>query len=313
MPETEIFKQISENFIEILKDEPNLIENIDSGLVIVGDLHGNIDDLLHIVFTKGLPDENMHYLFLGDYVDRGNNSIETILFLMCFKIIYPEFVHMIRGNHEFIDMCQTYGFYDECIERIPNNEGKNVFDIITATFPYLPLAALIQNSYLAVHGGISSIINSLDDIRNIENRDQLTDYFDNKIVTDLVWGDPKELPDGVLTAESERGAGEVFSKDKAKQFLEDNNLKAIIRAHESCENGFNVALQDPESEQILCLTIFSASNYCNLKNHGAFGDLNKEGYITLTQYYNVPKENKIPDIAVINSSVNKIPIPPYVE
>ena len=203
VPSAETFGYICNRFSEVLSYEQTLIEDIYNNIVIVGDLHGNIDDLLCIIQAKGFPSETQHYLFLGDYVDRGNNSIETILYLMCLKILYPDYVHLIRGNHEFIDICSHYGFYDECIERVPDNEGETVFKYITDTFPYIPLAAVVQDSYLAVHGGISSSINSLDDIRSIK-REEIVDCNQNKIVCDLVWGDPRKLPAGVLTTFSER-------------------------------------------------------------------------------------------------------------
>jgi len=284
LPKLDTIRTICLRAKETLKKENSLLENIEGKVIIVGDLHGNIDDLLHIVYQHGFPERNLKYLFLGDYVDRGENSIETMLYLLCLKIQFPDNVYLIRGNHEFVDMCSYYGFSEECVTRLGMLDGSLAFKEITSVFPYLPLAAVIQNEYFAVHGGISSRINTLDDIRNVD-RFSIIDYHQSGVLTDLVWGDPKKFRnEGILTKPSERGIGEYYSETKTKLFLKTNKLTAIFRAHEVCDEGYNEVFTDSSSHIPFCITVFSASNYCNMNNKGAVLVLFDDGSLSTYQH-----------------------------
>lgn len=282
LPSIEDIELITHEFKECIKDDDTIVANLKCNHVVVGDLHGNFNDLVYIVRKYGQPSRNVRYLFLGDYVDRGTNSIETILYLLCLKILYPDYVTMIRGNHEFTEICSVYGFLDECTQRLGDNEGRLTFDLITSTFPYIPLAAILPNGILCVHGGISSHINHLSDISQI-NRFNITKSSDSVIVTDLVWGDPRNLESGQLTTPSERGLGENYSLDKTNMFLRDNNLTSIIRAHEACEDGYEQSLVDKDGNTV-CLTVFSATNYCSMNNMGAVALVSKDGVISLERF-----------------------------
>ena len=131
-----------------------------------GDIHGQFYDLLELLSTGGsIPDKK--YLFLGDFVDRGYNSIETFLLILCFKVRYPDRVYMIWGNHESRQITQIYGFYDECRRKY---ENSNVWRYCTDLFDFLPLTALIDNRIFAVHGGLSPNATKLADIKYIDRR-----------------------------------------------------------------------------------------------------------------------------------------------
>ncbi|EAX92572.1 serine/threonine protein phosphatase, putative [Trichomonas vaginalis G3] len=106
--EPEIIKELTQTATNIFKDEPSLLET-NSDIVIVGDLHGQVFDLIRVLDTCGMPDKQK-YLFLGDIVDRGEFSIETIIIVLLLKVIWPDQVLIIRGNHEFRSLCSNLGF-----------------------------------------------------------------------------------------------------------------------------------------------------------------------------------------------------------
>jgi len=105
------------------------------------------------------PDTN--YLFMGDFVDRGRNSVETFLLLLALKVKYPERITLIRGNHESRQITQVYGFYDECMQKYGS---VNVWRYCTEVFDYICLAALIEGKIFCVHGGLSPTVMSIDDV-----------------------------------------------------------------------------------------------------------------------------------------------------
>lgn len=216
-------------------------------VTVVGDIHGQFYDLLEIFNIGGFcPDTN--YLFLGDYVDRGLFSVETISLLVCLKIRYPTRVHLIRGNHESRSISQSYGFYTECIRKYGS---PRVWKYFTDTFDFLTLSAVIDNSIFCVHGGLSPTIHTIDQIKII---DRFREIPHEGPMADLVWSDPEEkLADFAL---SPRGAGYTFGMAIIQKFLECNKISHILRAHQLCNEGYEVLFGDRLS------TVWSAPNYC---------------------------------------------------
>lgn len=249
---TEI-QQICAKAREIFLLQPSLLE-LSPPVKVVGDVHGQYLDLIR-VFTKcGFPPLT-NYLFLGDYVDRGKQSLETILLLLCYKIKYPENFFLLRGNHECANVTRVYGFYDECKRRCNIKTWKLFID----TFNTLPIAAIVAGKIFCVHGGLSPVLNSMDEIRNIARP---TDVPDFGLLNDLLWSDPADTMNE--WEDNERGVLYVFSKVAINKFLQKFGFDLVCRAHMVVEDGYEFF-----NDRTL-VTVFSAPNYCGeFDNWGA--------------------------------------------
>ena len=150
-------KRLCDKAKEILQTESN-VQPVSAPVTICGDIHGQFYDLKELFKIGGeLPDNN--YLFMGDYVDRGYYSVETVTLLVCCKVRYPSRITILRGNHESKQITQVYGFYDECLRKYGN---ANVWQYFTALFDYLPLTAVVEGNIFCLHGGLSPSIDTLD-------------------------------------------------------------------------------------------------------------------------------------------------------
>jgi len=157
-------KFLIEKAKEIFSQETN-VQFVRAPVTVCGDIHGQYYDLMELFKIAGkCPETN--YLFMGDYVDRGYFSIETISLLLCLKLRYPNRIYLTRGNHETRSVTQAYGFYDECMRKYNNN--SQIWKYFTDLFDFLPLTAVIENSIFCLHGGLSPAIDSLDHIRMID-------------------------------------------------------------------------------------------------------------------------------------------------
>jgi serine/threonine-protein phosphatase PP1 catalytic subunit len=218
-------------------------------LNVCGDIHGQFYDLVDIFARCGsVPDEN--YLFLGDYVDRGNNSIETITYLLALKVRYADHIWLLRGNHETHDVSHKYGFYDEVMRRYQSEELWQRFNDV---FMYLPIAAVISDSIFCVHGGLSP---ELDSLARIEKLVRPLVIPSRGLLSDLLWSDPEPGQNG--WGKSERGTGQyTFGADIADAFLRANDLDLLCRAHQVVPDGYEFPFHPNET----VLTVFSAPAY----------------------------------------------------
>ncbi|CAI0448941.1 unnamed protein product [Linum tenue] len=239
---------------EIFLQQPNLLE-LEAPIKICGDIHGQYSDLLRLFEYGGLP-PHANYLFLGDYVDRGKQSLETICLLLAYKIKYPENFFLLRGNHECASINRIYGFFDECKRRF----NIRLWKTFTDCFNCLPVAALIDEKILCMHGGLSPDLHNLDQIRNLARP---TDVPDTGLLCDLLWSDPSKEVQG--WGMNDRGVSFTFGPDKVAEFLQKHDLDLICRAHQVVvEDGYEFFA----NRQLL--TIFSAPNYCGeFDNAGA--------------------------------------------
>ncbi|KAF9604756.1 hypothetical protein IFM89_010258 [Coptis chinensis] len=259
LSEAEI-RQLCVNARHLFLSQPNLLR-LRAPIKICGDIHGQYQDLLRLFEMGGFPPTGS-YLFLGDYVDRGKQSLETICLLLAYKIRYPDKIYLLRGNHEDAKINRIYGFYDECKRRF----NVRLWKIFTDCFNCLPVAALIDEKILCMHGGLSPELKNLNQIRDIQRP---TEIPDSGLLCDLLWSDPDPRVEG--WAESDRGVSCTFGADTVVDFLEKNNLDLICRGHQVVEDGYEFFAKRR------FVTIFSAPNYGGeFDNAGALLSVDEE-------------------------------------
>ncbi|CAG9331715.1 unnamed protein product [Blepharisma stoltei] len=241
-----VIKLITLELRNMLENQPNVV-SVPTPVICIGDIHGQFFDLLEIFKIGGSPPD-VSYLFLGDFVDRGPCCIETITLLSLLKLRYPQRITLLRGNHETRSITQVYGFFAECQRKFGN---PSVWQYFTDAFDFLPISAVIQQTLFCVHGGLSPSISRVDEIRRIERTQEIPHEGG---FSDLMWSDPDENNLGFST--SSRGAGYMFGKDIVDKFLHMNDISHIIRAHQLCNDGYQVLFDDTFS------TVWSAPNYC---------------------------------------------------
>ncbi|KAI4156331.1 MAG: hypothetical protein LQ340_000356 [Diploschistes diacapsis] len=196
---------------------------------------------------QGLPG-NQNFIFMGDFVDRGYFSLETLTLLLCLKARYPNRITLIRGNHESRQITQVYGFYEECQQKYGN---ASVWKAACQVFDFLPLGALVDGKVLCVHGGLSPEIRTLDQVRVVARAQEIPH---EGAFCDLVWSDPEEVG---TWAVSPRGAGWLFGDKVATEFNHVNGIERIARAHQLVNEGFKWHFDDRS-----VVTVWSAPNYC---------------------------------------------------
>lgn len=247
------------DMIAMLKTYPTMVDvTIPAGgeITVCGDVHGQYYDLLNIWKLNGVPSVENPYVFNGDFVDRGSFSVEVILALFAWKLLYPDHVHLGRGNHETRNMNMLYGFKGEVTKKF----DADLYELFCECFCLLPLCHLIQDKIFVVHGGLFSEDNvTLDMVRTTT---RVCEPPDSGMMTEMLWSDPHP---GTGRMPSKRGTGVAFGIDVTEKFLDNNNLKMVIRSHEMKEEGYEIEHGGK------CITIFSAPNYCDqMGNKGAF-------------------------------------------
>lgn len=252
IPNEDQVRSLTQTLMSSLIQLPNVLA-LKTPISVCGDIHGQFHDLLKLFEVGGEVPETQ-YLFLGDFVDRGQHSVETVLLLFALKARHPDRIHLIRGNHESRETSSNYGFYDECMHKYDGS--ALVWKMCCEVFDFLPLAALIDDKVLAVHGGLSPSLSTLDQLRLI---DRVREVPHEGLMCDILWSDPEESLRGWAT--SPRGAGYLFGPDTASSFMTRNGLTMLTRAHQLVQEGYRYCFgQSPDAPQVL--TVWSAPNYC---------------------------------------------------
>ncbi|RKP31995.1 Metallo-dependent phosphatase [Metschnikowia bicuspidata] len=242
-----VVQQICTQAIEILVEESN-IQLIFPPVTICGDIHGQLHDLITL-FKTGGECPGTQYLFLGDFVDRGFYSVESLLLLLCLKIRYPDRITLIRGNHESRQITTVYGFFDECLRKYGN---ANVWRYCCEVFDYVSLGALVggKGGVFCVHGGLSPDVDTIDEIRTLERKQEVPH---EGAMCDLLWSDPDEFSSWGV---SPRGAGFLFGENETRKFCRVNDVSLIARAHQLVMEGYREMFNGS------LVTVWSAPNYC---------------------------------------------------
>uniref|UniRef100_A0A671VWT0 Serine/threonine-protein phosphatase with EF-hands n=1 Tax=Sparus aurata TaxID=8175 RepID=A0A671VWT0_SPAAU len=298
---------------KLLKQMPNVIHLSTSyakEITICGDLHGRLDDLLLIFYKNGLPSAETSYVFNGDFVDRGKKSIEVVVLLFAYLLLYPDYMHLNRGNHEDHIMNLRYGFTKEVMQKYKTH-GREILQLFQDVFSLLPVATVIDGKILIVHGGISDqtdldfLMPFLDSASSVplpepqQNecewkqvggemnivelcsilwRDQHLNPLSSLLqIVDILWSDPK-TQEG-CSPNTFRGGGCYFGPDVTQRLLLQHGLQLLIRSHECKQEGYELC----HGGQVI--TIFSASNYYEEgSNRGAYIKVGRELVPRFYQY-----------------------------
>ncbi|KAF8622937.1 hypothetical protein AX15_006614 [Amanita polypyramis BW_CC] len=274
LPEQDM-KVLCDRVRAILIEESN-IQPVSTPVTICGDIHGQFWDLLELLRKGGMVPETS-YIFMGDFVDRGHYSLETVSLLLALKARYPDKVTLLRGNHESRQITQVYGFYDECQQKYGN---AAVWKACCNVFDYLNLAAIIDGTTLCVHGGLSPDIRTLDQIRILSRAQEIPH---EGAFCDLMWSDPDDIENWAV---SPRGAGWLFGGSVTQEFNHVNSLTLVARAHQLVQEGYKYMFD----EQLV--TVWSAPNYCyRCGNSASILTLESDGRREF-RVYNAAPENE---------------------
>lgn len=296
----------------IFRNLPNISEceldaDSDKGCIVVGDLHGNFNDLCHLIEKYGIPGSHYKFIFNGDIVDRGAKQIEVLLTILYSFLIRPNKVFINRGNHEDISMNSSRHFVPNFLSTCKDSYSKyglTVFQQANDLFALLPLATSLQTKsnkykYFVVHGGISDSLDlnyvkskldrfSFDKISLVKSSQK-----NSKLVTEMLWSDPIRVQSGIIYPKEarkstgcyfnkQRNIGCIFGSDVTEKFCKKYSYNGIIRSHEVRSKGFS-------EDHPRCFTIFSASYYCGADNYGSvFKFLPNECSFEVYTYKNLP-------------------------
>ena len=244
--------------------------------VIVGDLHGDLESLVEIlqqseIVTRIEKSRWAILVFLGDYGDRGPFSAEIYYLISKLKLLRPEQVILMRGNHEGpTDLLPSPHDLPEQLERKFSQKSTEVYAKMREMFEHLYLALLVERRYLMLHGGLPRDLATIDDLAFAH-----VSHPQTRLLEQILWSDPDDAIEE--TRISPRGAGQLFGKKVTKSVLTKLNVNVLIRGHESCPEGFKI------NHDGKALTLFSCKGFPYFNDFGAYLDVNLEKEVTNAQ------------------------------
>jgi diadenosine tetraphosphatase ApaH/serine/threonine PP2A family protein phosphatase len=262
---------------EILFAEGTFV-NVDAPITICGDVHGQFYDLLEL-FSHGGDPSTTHYLFLGDYVDRGYFSLQCFALLISYKIKYRTQFFMLRGNHECRNISRQYGFYDEIVKSYGH---PGLWRMCNSTFDMLPMAALVSQNTFCMHGGLSPHAKVVEQFARLDRRREIPS---EGAISDICWSDPDPRIESWMR--SDRGAGWLFGRRPVVEFCRNNRLVFLVRAHQMVHTGYE------ENFEGKMATVWSAPNYCyQVGNDAAVLRLGAAGEREVVVFKAVPTDRR---------------------
>ena len=258
----EILIELLTAIIDVFKgDQP--FPNIVGDVIIIGDLHGHLFELASIINSFGYP-PNHKYVFLGDYIDRGQFSLELLVFVFLLKYKFRRNVILIRGNHETIENPPGHDFTDILYK---NKVGPDIVNLFSEAFNQMPIACIVNNDTFCAHGGIGPGV-SISTLRTLSFP---VNQQDSNMVADILWSDPNPCQNEDFEP-NPRGRGVLFNGNAFEKFLNENGFTRMIRAHSLTVDGYSILFNGK------LITVFSASNYLGSQgNVGAVIELTQNG------------------------------------
>ena len=217
------FEKLIKNAESIFSEEPNILMlSSESTIHVVGCLYGHLLDLLAILKMYGVPPQS-RYLFLGNFINQGEFSLETLILIFTLKVMFPEHVFIIRGDQETKDVCVLQEFYNELISEY---DDKLFFPIVKV-FSQMPLAAIIDGKVLCVSGGIGINVQDINTINEIKRPAVL---MNNAALIEILFSDPTEFLPMFMPAS--RGFGNLFGENATADFLKKIKFQTLIRGRQ---------------------------------------------------------------------------------
>jgi len=231
--------------------------------VIVGDLHGDLKSLVHILeyskfLSKARSGEDVLLIFLGDYGDRGTHSPEVYYVVLKLKEMFPERVILMRGNHEGpTDLLASPHDLPIQLKNRFGNKGSEAYLKLRELYNHLYTGVIIEDRIVLLHGGAPSQATTVKDIAYAHETHPRERHLE-----EILWSDPWKGIKGTIA--SPRGAGRLFGEDVTKRLLTMLNVKALIRGHQSCPDGYKT----DHSQKVL--TLFSRKGAPYNNRYGAY-------------------------------------------
>jgi len=239
---------------------------------VFGDMHGQLRDLLLLFREFGGPFhrtgdvEIAQYVFNGDWVDRGEHQLETVVVLLALKARYPRSVWLVRGNHESSEMNKSMsksghrGFDQDVLDKFKTpTMATDIFRKVHQVFSYLPMACVIDDAILVLHGGIGDGEWNIAELAHVQRPISDMDIARSNLLTQVLWSDPDEegdKPKALGVHDNPRGASILaFGPDITKKFCRRNGIRMVVRSHEYVPEGFRWAHGGR------LVTVFSARDY----------------------------------------------------
>lgn len=251
------------------KTEHKIVEYVktETNTIFIGDVHGVFNVILFHFMFNGCFDEGQRYVFLGDIVDRGSESLECFCFLMLLKLIYPNQIYLIRGNHESRNTYTTYGLSGEISSKFGADEHLNFYDRcdcyekIDEMISLMAIAIIVDKKIFCVHGVPCEYTPDVRKLEIIPRNHIDRSENDDKVIENLLWSDPIDT-DFFKSGISSRGIGREVPLPLIIDYLNQNNLGMIVRAHQCVTAGY-------ELKRGRIMTIFGQPNYCGFSENNA--------------------------------------------